>query len=127
MVDGETLQNLGGDQAAENVIAEAGAIAGAIERAGAIKRTVDRLGVRAYGHSLNETAKARDDLRSKQTAQKLLIVFLFAVGLILFLYAALALAYSVEYDFDIIFESPTVSAATFPASSVQPRRRNTEA
>ena len=41
--------------------------------------------MRAYGHSLNEAAKSRDDLRSKQFTQKLLIVFLFAVGLILFL------------------------------------------
>jgi diguanylate cyclase (GGDEF)-like protein len=82
---GQTLQRLRDEPAATNVIAHAGAIAGAIERAGAIRRTVDRLGVRAYGHSLNETAKARDDLRSKQTVQKLLIVFLFAVGLILFL------------------------------------------
>jgi diguanylate cyclase (GGDEF)-like protein len=82
---GELLQGLGGERATANVIAEAGAIAVAIAEAGAIKRTVDRIGVRAYGHGLNETAKARDDLRSKQTAQKLLIVFLFAVGLILFL------------------------------------------
>jgi hypothetical protein len=82
---GELLQGLGGERATANVIAEAGAIASAIAEARAIKRTVDRLGVRAYGHSLNETAKAKDDLRSKQFIQGLLIVFLFAVGLILFL------------------------------------------
>jgi diguanylate cyclase (GGDEF)-like protein len=82
---GGVLQRLGEERATANVIDQAGAIAGAIEQAGTIRRTVDRLGVRAYGHSLNETAKARDDLRSKQTVQKLLIVFLFAVGLILFL------------------------------------------
>jgi diguanylate cyclase (GGDEF)-like protein len=82
---GGVLQRLGDERATANVIAQAGAIAGAIEQAGAIRRTVDRLGVRAYGHSLNETAKARDDLRSKQAVQKLLIVFLFAIGLVLFL------------------------------------------
>jgi diguanylate cyclase (GGDEF)-like protein len=82
---GELLQGLGGERATANIIAEAGAIASAIAEAGAMKRTVDRLGVRAYGHSLNETAKAKDDLRSKQTVQKLLIGFLLALGLILFL------------------------------------------
>jgi diguanylate cyclase (GGDEF)-like protein len=82
---GETLLHLGDERATADVIGHAGAIAGAIERAGVIKRSVDRLGVRAYAHSLSEMAQARDDLRSKQTAQKLLIVFLFAVGLILFL------------------------------------------
>ena len=82
---GKTLLRLGDERATANVITYAGAIAGAIERAGVIKRAVDRLGVRAYGYSLNATAKAKHDLRSKQTVQKVLIGFLFAVGLILFL------------------------------------------
>jgi diguanylate cyclase (GGDEF)-like protein len=75
---GAVLQNLADD----------GAIANAIAQAGAVRRTVDRIGMGAYTLSVSEMARLRDELHNKQTAQKVLIVLLFLVGFILFFLTA---------------------------------------
>ncbi len=82
---GKTLLYLRDARPAAEVIGRAGAIAGAVEQAGAIKQAVDRVGLRALAHNLTAMTQARDDLRTKQTAQKVLNGFLFATGLILLL------------------------------------------
>lgn len=82
---GKTLLHLGDDLAAAEATGRAGAILGAIELAGAIKHVVDRVGMRALAHNLTEMTQAREDLRNKQTAQKVLNGSLFATGVILLL------------------------------------------
>ena len=82
---GKTLLYLRDARPAAEVIGRTGAIAGAIEQAGAIKQAVDRVGLRALAHNLTAMTQARDDLRTKQTAQKVLNGSLFATGLILLL------------------------------------------
>ncbi|MFA8386228.1 MAG: ATP-binding protein [Pelagibaca sp.] len=82
---GKTLLYLRDERQAAGIDGEAGTIAGAIEQAGAIKQAVDRVGMRALAHNLTAMTQARDDFRSKQTAQKVLNGSLFATGLILLL------------------------------------------
>ncbi|TGD60900.1 hybrid sensor histidine kinase/response regulator [Tabrizicola sp. WMC-M-20] len=66
-------------------IDRADAITRTIERAGEIKRAVDRVGMRALAHGLTEMIQARDDLRTKQTAQKVINGSLFTTAAILLL------------------------------------------
>lgn len=82
---GRTLQQWGDERAASNAPAEADDISDAIEQAGVIKHAVNRLAMSAFGHGLSERTQAREDLRTRQTAQKVLNGSLFAVGLILLL------------------------------------------
>ncbi|MEI4262448.1 hybrid sensor histidine kinase/response regulator [Roseovarius sp. D0-M9] len=82
---GRTLLQWGAERAASDAPAEAGNIADAIEQAGVIKDPVDRLAISAFGHGLSERTQAREDLRTRQTAQKVLNGSLFAAGLILLL------------------------------------------
>lgn len=82
---GRTLLQWGDERAASDAPAEAGDIADAIEQAGVIKQAVNRLSMRAFAHGLSERTRARDELRTRQTAQKLLTSSLFAAGLILVL------------------------------------------
>ncbi len=80
---GRTLRQLGDERAAVDATGQADTIAIGIEQAGVIKRAVDQLGLRALAHSLAEMTQAREDLRTKQTAQKVLNGALFATGVIL--------------------------------------------
>jgi signal transduction histidine kinase/CheY-like chemotaxis protein len=82
---GRTLLQWGDERAASDAPAEAGEIAVAIELAGVIKDAVKRLSIRAFAHGLSERTQARAELRTRQTAQKLLTSSLFEAGLILLL------------------------------------------
>jgi PAS domain-containing protein len=82
---GRTLLQWGDERAASDAPVEGGDIADAIEQAGIIKQAVNRLATRAFAHGLSERSQARDELRTRQTAQKLLTISLFMAGLILLL------------------------------------------
>ncbi|MFN2289159.1 MAG: ATP-binding protein, partial [Chromatocurvus sp.] len=82
---GGTLLQFDDESVAAGALGEAGDIADAIEQVGAIKNTVNQLAMRAFAHGLGERTQARDDLRAKQTAQRVLNGSLFAAVLILLL------------------------------------------
>ncbi|MCM2561743.1 ATP-binding protein [Lutimaribacter sp. EGI FJ00015] len=80
---GRTLLQLADERAASDALAEPGDIADAIEQAGVIKQAVNRLAMSAFAHGLNERTQAREELRNRQAAQKVLNRSLFAAVLIL--------------------------------------------
>lgn len=82
---GETLLQFADESAASDALAEPGTIADAIEQAGVIKHAVNRLAMSAFAHGLSERTQAREDLRTRQTAQKVLNSSLFVAVLILLL------------------------------------------
>ena len=82
---GRTLLEWDDERAASDAPAEFGEIADAIELAGVIKDAVKRLSIRAFSHGLRERTQARNELRTRQAAQKMLTSSLFASGLILLL------------------------------------------
>lgn len=82
---GTMLLHMSDERAAGEALDQAGTVTRAIEKAGAIKLAVDRLGMRALAYSLTEMTQARDNFRTKQTAQRVFNSLLFATGLILLL------------------------------------------